>query len=327
MTDIYIRRDASFRRPLVMALAVVGAVLLVVGAWNLFGRRSTSVPTGEDPVPGLIPPESPSDAGQAAPSPPPETPDKVTVAPSNPANSTAPVTQLTEAKSLRDQNRLLEARDKAFQLLEQEQDPRLRQATEQLLGQLHTSLVLTPHDMPEKESYTIQRGDSLDRLARKFGTTVELLRKGNGISGSNIRYGDLLRIFTGTFAVTVSKSRNDLVVTCNSRFFKRYRVGTGQYGRTPTGQFVIKDKIVHPPWWKPDGKMIAYGDPDNELGTHWMSLESKDNPQLRGYGIHGTWEPDTIGQQASAGCVRLLNEEVEELFTLLPRGTVVVIVE
>ena len=90
-------------------------------------------------------------------------------------------------------------------------------------------------------------------------------------------------------------------------------------GKPPVGSFVIKDKIQHPPWWRPDGKQIPYGDPANLLGTHWLSLD------VRGYGIHGTWEPETIGQQASAGCIRLLNDDIEELYTLVIVGTPVVI--
>jgi len=48
---------------------------------------------------------------------------------------------------------------------------------------------------------------------------------------------------------------------------------------------------------------------------------------VRGYGIHGTWEPETIGKAASAGCIRLLNSEIEELFNLVPLGTEVTIAE
>ena len=40
----------------------------------------------------------------------------------------------------------------------------------------------------------------------------------------------------------------------------------------------------------------------------------------QGYGIHGTIEPDTIGQQASLGCIRMYNEDVELLFDLLYVG-------
>ena len=50
-------------------------------------------------------------------------------------------------------------------------------------------------------------------------------------------------------------------------------------------------------------------------------------PKVRGYGIHGTWDESTIGRQSSAGCVRMRNADVAEIFMLLPRGTPVTIVE
>jgi len=126
----------------------------------------------------------------------------------------------------------------------------------------------------------------------------------------------------------VSKSRNDLLLKANGVFFKRYQVGTGQYGKTPAGTFIISDKIIEPPWWRPDGKMIPFGDKENVLGTRWMSITPVEGtPSVSGYGIHGTWEQETIGKQASAGCIRLVNSDVEELFLLTPMGTRVVITE
>ena len=98
-------------------------------------------------------------------------------------------------------------------------------------------------------------------------------------------------------------------------------IPTGTNAGTPAGVFKIIDKIEHPTWFPSGGKSIPYGDPGNLLGTHWLAL---DRP---GYGLHGTWEPESIGSQSSAGCVRLLNEEIEELYSILPKGTVVTIVE
>ena len=46
-----------------------------------------------------------------------------------------------------------------------------------------------------------------------------------------------------------------------------------------------------------------------------------------GYGIHGTVEPESIGKQVTAGCVRMRNEEVEQLYMLIPTGTQVKIVD
>ena len=223
---------------------------------------------------------------------------------------------------------LEEARQKGYALLAQTKDPALTASLETLLGQLNIELVLSQARMPEKEEYVVRSGDSLARIARKFKTTVDLIKKSNALQRSMLHPGDRLRIFKGTFTLTISKSRNDLVVKVNDRFFKRYRVGTGKFGTTPTGTFVITEKIEQPPWWRPDGKMIPFGDKANVLGTRWMSLQATSTTNAaRGYGLHGTWEPETIGLQASAGCVRLLNSDVEELFLLVPTGTRVVITE
>lgn len=236
---------------------------------------------------------------------------------------------LQAIRALASNKSLEEARQKGYALLAQTQDPALTASLETLLGQLNIELILSQATMPEKEEYVVRSGDSLERIAKKFKTTVDLIKKSNALQQRPVLHpGDRLRVFKGTFTLAISKSRNDLVVKVNDRFFKRYRVGTGKFGTTPVGTFVIADKIEQPPWWRPDGKMIPFGDKENVLGTRWMSLQATGTTNVvRGYGLHGTWEPETIGKQASAGCVRLANSEVEELFLLIPSGTRVVIAE
>lgn len=227
---------------------------------------------------------------------------------------------LTAATQLQKEDKLLEARDKAYEVLVQSSNKAARAGAEALLGDVNVRLILSPRPMPEKVDYTIQPGDSINALAKKFGPTVDVIQKGNRVTSSVIRPGDRLRIFTGKFSIQVSKKDNTLVLMMNDKFFKRYAVGTGEYGKTPVGSFTIRDRVPQPTWWK-DGKAIPFGDTNNVLGTHWLALD------IPGYGIHGTWQPDTIGKQASAGCIRLVNAEIEELFTLVPVGTPVTITE
>jgi len=230
-------------------------------------------------------------------------------------------------KTLVASNNIASARQKCYELLQNTNSASISE-TEKILGQININLLLSPAPMPEKTEYIVQSGDVLELLAKKNGTTVELIKKCNSLQGKMIHPGDRLLIFNAKLAIIVNKSRNDLLLTADNRFFKRYLVGTGKFGTTPKGTFVISDKISEPPWWRPDGKMIPYGDKENVLGTRWMSLAATGaTPKVRGYGIHGTWEPDTIGKQASAGCVRMLNAEVEELFLIVPAGTPVTIVE
>jgi len=213
------------------------------------------------------------------------------------------------------------ARAACFEALDQTSNPKIMAATKEMLGKLHTEMIFTPRRMEEKVEYTLKRGDSLDALAKRFKTNKELIAKGNGVKGALIHEGDRFRILTGQFKIVVDRSDNDIDLYLNDRFFKHYKVGTGKYEKTPLGEFEITGRTAQPVWWRPDGKRVPYGDPDNLLGTHWLSLN------IRGYGLHGTWEPDTIGKHASAGCVRLLNSDIEEMYTIIPVGTPVIIKE
>ncbi|MBQ7251625.1 MAG: L,D-transpeptidase family protein, partial [Kiritimatiellae bacterium] len=192
------------------------------------------------------------------------------------------------------------------------------------LGGIAMPLLASRAPMPEKLVYTIAPGDSLSKIAAKFNTPVTLIRKANGLAGEGIRTGYDLTLLDGNnhvFSLTVSRKENFMDLMLDGKFFKRYRVGTGVNNSTPLGTFKIVDKLEHPPWWRGDGTVVPYtGEPgENLLGTHWLAW---DRP---GFGIHGTWEPETVGSQSSAGCVRLKNEDVEELFTILPRGTLVTV--
>lgn len=185
-----------------------------------------------------------------------------------------------------------------------------------LLGEVHTQILFSPAPAPEKAEHVVVAGDTLGKLAQQYGTTVQLIQQAHRLSSDVIRPGDRLRIWQRPFTVQVSKSANTLTVLCDGSFFKRYRVGTGEHSRTPVGQFRITTRIAQPPWWR-EGEMIPYGDPNNILGTHWLGLDSP------GYGIHGTWDTNSIGRATTAGCIRLRNEDVAELFAMLPVGTVV----
>lgn len=329
MTDLYIRREQPSKRPIFIAVGIIVLIVVALGFYHLHRRSKaepaapavTEVSAHETGSSLLEPP-----AAAPAPKPAPrvetkETPPKLERTPPPAAGSDSATRTLAEARRLQSEGDLLGAREAALAAIANATSASVRREAEAVAGAVNTDLVFSPRDMPGKEPYIVASGDSLDRIARKFKTTVELLQKSNGITGALIHPGDRLRILTGEFAITIDKSENDLILYLNGQFFKRYRVGTGEYNKTPVGQFKITEKIKHPPWWRPDGKQIPYGDPENLLGTHWLSLD------IRGYGIHGTWEPETIGKQSSAGCVRLLNEEIEELYALVPVGTPVEIVD
>lgn len=189
------------------------------------------------------------------------------------------------------------------------------------LGDLNIKLLYSGRDSEFLQTYTVKPGDTLERIAKKYNTTVELIRRINKIKGNRIRPYDRLKVVKVKFSIAIDKSLNILILKANGKFFKRYYVGTGKHGSTPVGNFKIMEKIKHPTWYKPDGGVVPFGSKENLLGTRWMSIN------YPGYGIHGTWDDDSVGKQSSMGCVRLRNKDVEELFDLVPVGTEVTIVD
>ena len=99
----------------------------------------------------------------------------------------------------------------------------------------------------------------------------------------------------------------------DGRVVKVYPVAVGKPTTpSPRGVFHIASRVQHPTWYQP-GKVVGPG-PANPLGTRWMGLGFK------GYGIHGTNMPLSIGKAASHGCIRMRNRDVEDLFNRVEVG-------
>ena len=98
------------------------------------------------------------------------------------------------------------------------------------------------------------------------------------------------------------------------------KVGLGVDGSTPTGTWRVTTKLKNPTYYHPrGGDIIAADDPNNPLGERWIGLEGTSGQAVgqERYGIHGTIEPESIGQSVSLGCIRLHNQDVEALYTFL----------
>ena len=218
--------------------------------------------------------------------------------------------------------KLEEARDMLRLILEEHPDIPEVADVQKDLGDVNMAMLLGRkiHE-PLSVEYEVKSGDSLEKIARKFNTTVELLKRCNDKEDAAIRVNERLKVVQADISTLIDKSQCTLSLFINGELFNIYSVGTGKDNVTPVGRFKIVNKGVEPVWYRPGGGEIPYGDPENLLGTRWMGIDSP------GYGIHGTWEPETVGKQSSAGCIRLLNEDVEELFMILPPGTPVTIVD
>ncbi len=123
----------------------------------------------------------------------------------------------------------------------------------------------------------------------------------------------------GTRRLIVSIPDRKIALLEDGRVVRVYPIAVGKSSTpSPSGSFHIASRVLKPTWYQP-GKVVAAG-PANPLGTRWMGLGYK------GYGIHGTNRPRSIGKAASHGCIRMRNQDVEELFELLEVGDAVELV-
>jgi L,D-transpeptidase ErfK/SrfK len=113
--------------------------------------------------------------------------------------------------------------------------------------------------------------------------------------------------------IVVSIPDRKLAVLEGDRVVKIYATAVGApVSPSPTGSFTIINHIEDPTWYT-KGRTVPPGKA-NPLGTRWMGLSKK------GYGIHGTNVPSSIGHNASHGCIRMRNRDVEELFSNVEVG-------
>lgn len=129
----------------------------------------------------------------------------------------------------------------------------------------------------------------------------------------------------GTIVINTSERR--LYYVLGDGKAVRYGVGVGRPGFEWAGSQSITRKAEWPSWTppsqmlkrRPDLPRFMPGGPENPLGARAMYLGSTL------YRIHGSNEPETIGQAVSSGCIRMLNEDVIDLYERAKVGTRVVV--
>ncbi len=188
------------------------------------------------------------------------------------------------------------------------------------LGRLNVEILFSSLMTDQDVFYTVGPGDTLLKIAKKFGTTVDLIKKSNSLKSDMIKAHSKLKVSKAQYGIMVDKSQNILTVFSDGDVFKVYRVSTGENNSTPVGTFKIVNKIKDPVWYN-EGAVVPAESPDNILGSRWLGISES------GYGIHGTIEPKSVGRQTTKGCVRMFNADVEELYTVIPINTEVVIVD
>jgi lipoprotein-anchoring transpeptidase ErfK/SrfK len=122
--------------------------------------------------------------------------------------------------------------------------------------------------------------------------------------------------------IVINKKTNELAFFENGKLIKVYPVATGKTpSLTPQGTFYIREKIKNRPYYK---EGIKGGDPRNPLGDRWLGISYNESGTFP-IAIHGNNNEKSIGKYVSAGCIRMHNKDVRELYEKIQFKTKVVI--
>lgn len=314
---------------MVAASVVVIGLLLYFGAVRTFSGRSAS--DGASQTRSSLAAQSTADTAPAevgtATSP---TPAAVQAAPSAPVvaqpPAPAPVSvtaELDRAQALINDANFYDARRILTTLILAVSEGPEREKVRTMLDEANSHLFFSPEPSPDCAVYTVGKGDSLWTIMQKTHVSIALIKQINRRPSDAIREGESLKIPQGGFSIIVDRGHFRLMVFFNGQYIKEYPVGIGKSGLTPGGEFEIEQLVVDPQWTDPQGKVHAARAPDNQLGSRWMGFKA--TATRNGLGIHGTIDPASIGTVCSNGCVRLNNQDAEEVYSLMRKGDKVMI--
>ncbi|GEM_PF-5349605 len=307
--------SASAKRPPVVAIGAVAVTVTAIVYFVFLRGGSESHAAKADAVPTASPrTEAPT------PAPPPRD------------------TALQTVGELCDAGKWIEARAAIARVFASELPDAMRSEFSALALKIQEKILAA--GSPDIESYEIQAGDSLSKIAGRFKNLKGcygpvLILNDLKDPAATLRLGRRLRIPKGAWTVVADKSLFALWLCYEGAPIRSFRVAIGREEKTPAGVFAVGNKNPKPAWYPPHELLpelkkegvpipIPYGHPRNPLGEYWVALDHKDH---QGLGIHGTNDPASIGTRASNGCVRMNNKEVLLVAWTVAPGTAVTIVE
>ena len=325
---------------IVLAVIIVGVAIAAIFRFNPFGKEGpaeplTNIIQQEDTESGKVgleidnEPTEETKETEAEPIPVEKEPNLVTIP--EPSVETDPQASslITEAMECINAKpaRIIEARSKLNEALaftmSAEQQRIVKEQLSALADEWLFSRKIFPSD-PLCSTYTVRPGEILSDIGGKYKVPYKILMYINNIPRAEaLQAGQTIKVIDGPFHATVHLTTFTMDIYLQNTFVRSFRVGIGQPGmETPTGLWRVRKggKLIEPPWKHPiTGKILHPGDPDYALGSRWIGLEGIDeNTKNRdGFGIHGTKEPETIGEAISRGCIRLHNGDVIFVYDLL----------
>jgi len=190
--------------------------------------------------------------------------------------------------------------------------------------------------------YIVKNKDSLYGISGRYGSTWQYLVKRNNFNPPYTLAVDQWLVANNRHIIPRTQITEGLLLNIpghmlylfeQGEMIKRYPVGLGRPDwPTPAGIFGITGKFKNPTWTVPksiqeemrrEGKLFLEKvppGPENPLGKYWLPLS------IPGYGIHATIWPESVGHSSSHGCIRMITEDIEDLYGRIKSGAPITIV-
>jgi len=179
---------------------------------------------------------------------------------------------------------------------------------------------------------TVERGDTLARIAARHGTPYDLLIRLNpGVDPRRLAIGTRLAALdarTVPLRLDARLAAHRLLVWRGDVLVFACPVGVGAGGTpTPTGATRLAVRAKDPEWRDPaTGKVHPPRSPGNFLGGYWLGFDPGPDGRFRSIGCHGWTGEDPaqwLGKGGSRGCLRLRQQDIADLYDLLVPGVAV----
>lgn len=183
------------------------------------------------------------------------------------------------------------------------------------LGALNSAALFSAEPSPHKTLHTVAKGDSLYKISKKYGASIELIARANNLSGTMLQIGQNLIVPQIEITASVDRESQTLTLQNHGEFFRAYRLLSVRLPSTPAGspsQSAVRETLV-----EADGKRLVFGDKNY--------AEGKRSIILSGSGVAILTAPAETPAEGMPPGILISESDMADIFVLLRRGTPVTI--
>ncbi|MEO8205565.1 MAG: LysM peptidoglycan-binding domain-containing protein [Chthoniobacterales bacterium] len=207
----------------------------------------------------------------------------------------------------------LEARDAYLVFIEKYPNSSKLADAKKAVGDLSIQMLFSDFRTPEKEEYTVIKGDALVKIASKTKASVDLIYRANNMSSINLQIGQVLLIPKLQPSIVIDRKAATLSILDNGKLLKEYPIvsfkGSGSAGGTTSMQVKEKASLL-------GDKRVAFGSKEYAASDRWIMLSNS------GIIIRSAPEaPEGGGEPVLPGGIVLNRSDIDELYVLVNKGT------